>query len=154
VVLVDDAESALKWLSENTPSLVISDIVMPGMDGYELCRQIKTQESTKNTPVILLTSLNSTKEVIEGLVSGADSFITKPYDQDYLISHIEKILADQSGIETGKGSFGVEINFEGKKRIIQSDQRQTIKLLLNILRRCYSAKCKAPSNPGTIEIYE
>lgn len=132
VALVDNGESALKWLSENKPSLVISDIVMPGMDGYELCRKIKTKKTTKNIPVILLTSLNGTEEVIEGLVAGADSFITKPYDQDYLISHIEKILADQSGIETEKESFGVEITFEGKKRIIQSDQQQTIKLLLNI----------------------
>ena len=132
VVLVNEGESALKWLSKNKPSLVISDIVMPGINGFELCRQIKNQKSTKNTPVILLTSLNGTEEVIEGLIAGADSFITKPYDQDYLTSHIEKILADQSGIGTEKESFGVEITFEGKKRIIQSDQQQTIKLLLNI----------------------
>lgn len=132
VAIVDNGDNALKWLSENKSSLVISDIVMPGMNGYELCRQIKAQKTTNNIPVILLTSLNGTEEVIEGLVSGADSFITKPYDQDYLISHIEKILADQSGVETGKELFGVEIIFEGKKRIIQSDQQQTIKLLLNI----------------------
>jgi len=132
VAIASNGKKAMHWLSENTPLLVISDIVMPGINGFELCRQIKTQKTTNNIPVILLTFLNGTEEVIEGLIAGADSFITKPYDQDYLISHIEKILADQSGIETGKGSFGVEITFEGKKRIIQSDQRQTIKLLLNI----------------------
>ena len=132
VAIVDNGEKAIEWLSENNPSLVISDIVMPGMDGYELCRQIKTQKPTKNIPVILLTSLNGTEEVIEGLVAGADSFITKPYDQDFLISHIAKILADHSGIDSEKELFGVEILFEGKKRIIQADQQQTIKLLLNI----------------------
>jgi signal transduction histidine kinase/CheY-like chemotaxis protein len=132
VAIAADGEEALQWLSENKPSLVISDIVMPGMDGYELCRQIKTQKTTNDIPVILLTSLNRTEEVIEGLVAGAESFITKPYDQDYLILHIEKILADQSGISTEKESFGVEILFEGKKRFIQSDQQQMIRLLRNI----------------------
>lgn len=132
VAIATDGEEALQWLSEHKPLLVISDIVMPRMNGYELCRKVKTKKSTKNIPVILLTSLNGTEEVIEGLVAGADSFITKPYDLDYLISHIEKILADQSGVDTEKESFGVEILFEGKKRTIQSDQQQTIKLLLNI----------------------
>lgn len=132
VAIVANGQDAIKWLSENKPSLVIADILMPGMNGFELCRQIKAHDSTNDIPVILLTSLTGSDEVIEGLVAGADSFITKPYDRNYLISHIEKLLADQSGIETEKKSFGVEIIFEGKKRIIQAEQQQTIKLLLNI----------------------
>lgn len=132
VAIVTNGQDAIKWLSENRPSLVISDIMMPGMNGFELCRHIKTQNITNDIPVILLTYLTSPDEVIEGLVAGADSFITKPYDKNYLISHIEKLLADQSGIATEKKSFGVEIIFEGKKRIIQAEQQQIIKLLLNI----------------------
>lgn len=130
VAIVENGQDALKWLSENEPSLVISDILMPGINGFELCRQIKTQSN--DIPVILLTSLTGPDEVIEGLVAGADSFITKPYDKNYLISHIEKLLANQSDIYIEKKPFGVEIIFEGKKRLIKTDQQQTIKLLLNI----------------------
>lgn len=132
VSMASDGKNALKWLSENKASLVISDIMMPEMDGYELCRRIKTSDSLKDITVILLTSLTGAEEVIEGLIAGADSFVTKPYDNQYLLSHIEKILAEKTGEIIEKKSFGVEIVFEGKKRFIQSDQQQIIKLLLNI----------------------
>ncbi len=90
-----DGQQALVWLSKHKPSLVISDIVMPEMNGFELCEKIKSDEHTENIPVILLTSLSDPEEVIEGLSCGADSFITKPYDNDYLISNIKKILSEE-----------------------------------------------------------
>lgn len=132
VAIADNGQKAMEWLSDHKPSLIISDILMPEMNGYELCLRIKTQPTTQDIPVILMTSLTKAEEVIEGLIAGADSFISKPYDKDYLISHIDKILADQSGINTEKKSVGIEIIYEGKKRFIQADQQQIIKLLLNI----------------------
>jgi len=132
VAIAVDGQKAMEWLSDHKPSLIISDILMPEMNGYELCLKIKTQPTTQDIPVILMTSLTRSEEVIEGLIAGADSFISKPYDKDYLISHIDKILADQSGINTEKKSVGIEIIYEGKKRFIQADQQQIIKLLLNI----------------------
>ena len=132
VEVATDGEKAIQWLLENKASLVISDIIMPGMDGFSLCREIKSRFSDENLSVILLTSLNGTDEVIEGLNAGADSFIIKPYDQDYLISHIEKLLAEKAGVQIEKISFGTEIIFGGKKRVIQADQQQIVKLLLNI----------------------
>ena len=132
VTVLPSGEKAMIWLSKNKASLVISDIVMPGMNGFNLCKNIKSLNTNEEIPVILLTSLNGTGEVIEGLIAGADSFITKPYDQDYLILHIEKIITEKSGERSEKKSFGVEIVFEGKKRIIQADQQHIVKLLLNI----------------------
>ena len=132
VFIVSDGLKALDWLKDNRPDLVISDVLMPKMDGYELCKQIKTQFGTSDIPVILLTSLTGTHEVIDGLIAGADSFITKPYDREYLIAHIAKILAEKKDALSEKKDFGVEIEFEGKKRFIQSDQKQIIKLLLSI----------------------
>lgn len=131
-VVSTSAESALEWLKKQKPSIVISDIVMPGMNGFELCRKIKTNPTTSEIPVVLLTSLTGTKELIEGLNAGADSFITKPFDQDYLIEHIAKILLQEKDNNFEKKSFGLEITFEGKKRIIQTDQNQMIRLLINI----------------------
>jgi PleD family two-component response regulator len=85
VVIASNGKEALDWLSVNSASLVLSDVIMPEMNGYELCRKIKEQKNTQHIPVILLTSLSGTEEVIQGLIAGADSFVTKPYDKEYLI---------------------------------------------------------------------
>ncbi len=127
-----DGQQALVWLSKHKPSLVISDIVMPEMNGFELCEKIKSDERTEIIPVILLTSLSDPEEVIEGLSCGADSFITKPYDNDYLISNIKKILSEEIVPEAKKDTEGTEINYGGKKRLIRIGTQKVIKLLLNI----------------------
>jgi len=132
VAIAVDGMKALEWLSNNTPLMVISDIMMPEMDGYELCKRIKSQSSTQDIPVILLTSLNGVEEVLQGLNSGADSFVTKPYDGAYLLAHIEKVLAQSAANHKEKKSFGAEIIINGEKRHIQTDEQHIIQLLLNI----------------------
>ncbi len=127
-----DGLQALVWLSKHKPSLVISDIVMPEMNGFELCERIKSDERTEDIPVILLTSLSDPDEIIEGLASGADSFITKPYNQEYLISNIKKILTEKVTPESKRDTPGIEINYGGKKRLIRTGQQKVVKLLLNI----------------------
>jgi DNA-binding response OmpR family regulator len=85
---------ALEALAERLPDLVVTDIVMPGMDGYELCRRIKSDDRFKQVPVILLTALADLKDVIKGLECAADSFVVKPYDEKDLLSRIEYVLAN------------------------------------------------------------
>ena len=132
VVVAYNGNEALAWLSKNEPSLIISDIMMPGMNGFELCEKIKSNNRTKYLPVILLTSLSDLEEVIEGLSCGADSFITKPYDKNFLISNIEKILIEKSLPDSKSGTSGVEINYGGKKKIIRTEPQKMVKLLLSI----------------------
>jgi DNA-binding response OmpR family regulator len=132
VVVAYNGNEALAWLSKNEPSLIISDIMMPGMNGFELCEKIKSNNRTKYLPVILLTSLSDLEEVIEGLSCGADSFITKPYDKNFLISNIEKILVEKSSPDSKSGTSGVEINYGGKKKIIRTEPQKMVKLLLSI----------------------
>lgn len=127
-----DGLEALAFIRENKPSLVVSDIVMPKMDGYALCKEIKSNDATKDIPVILLTSLSDAKEVIQGLSSGANSFITKPYNESFLITNVGKILSEENVQDRNTSPFSVEIQFEGKKRFINSDQQSVINLMLNI----------------------
>jgi hypothetical protein len=127
-----NGQQALVWLSKHEPSLVISDIVMPEMNGFELCEKIKSDKRTKNIPVILLTSLSDPEEVIEGVSCGADSFITKPYNNEYLITNIKKLLSEKTSTESGTDALGVEINYNGEKRQIRTEPQKVIKLLLNI----------------------
>src|SRR5664280_1302455 len=132
VEVTRDGQQALMWLSGHKPLLVISDIVMPEMNGFELCEKMKSDELTENIPVILLTSLSNPVEVIEGLSCGADSFITKPYNKEYLISNIKKILSEKATPESKRDTKGIEINYDGKKRLIRTGQQKVVNLLLNI----------------------
>ena len=134
VEVTRDGQQALIWLSEHKPSLVISDIVMPEMNGFELCEKIKSDERTQNIPVILLTSLSDPEEVIEGLSCGADSFITKPFNKEYLVSNIKKILTEEGTPESKRDTRGIEIYYSGKKRTIRTGPQEVIKFLLNIYR--------------------
>src|SRR5438067_375597 len=71
---------ALRNARECHPDLIVSDVVMPEMDGYEFCRAAKADPALREIPFILLTSLGDARDVIQGLQCGADNFITKPYD--------------------------------------------------------------------------
>jgi PAS domain S-box-containing protein len=132
VTVANDGKEAIDILSKRKPSLVISDILMPEMNGYELCKLIKSDKSTENIPVILLTRLSDPEEIIEGLSCGADSFITKPYNEEFLLSYIERLLSGQYLNDKVKVPFGTHILFKGKKRLIHLDQQSVINLMLSI----------------------
>jgi PAS domain S-box-containing protein len=105
---------------------------MPEMNGYELCKKIKSNKNTEDIPVILLTQLSDAEEIIEGLSCGADSFITKPFNEDHLLSIITRFISDENHLNHGKVPFGVQIFYKGEKRLIQAEQQNVIKLVLSI----------------------
>lgn len=126
-----DGEKALALLDEFQPTIIISDIVMPGIDGYELCRQVKTRPGTKDVPVILLTALSDPYDVIQGLQCGADNFITKPYQEKFLLSRIRYILINQELRKNGSENSGVQIYFAGEKISVTSNRIQIVDLLFS-----------------------
>lgn len=93
VVVAVDGEEALRCAHEKRPDFVISDIVMPKRDGYELCRALKNDPVLKAVPVILVTTLAEPLDVVRALAAGADNFVTKPYDQDQLIRRVKRSLS-------------------------------------------------------------
>ncbi len=131
VSLAQNGREALELLHMHRPTLVISDIIMPEMDGYELCRQIKDSQDTKHIPVILLTSLSSFKDILQGLRCGADHFLTKPYEKQYLLSRIQHILLNQE--LRGKSSLQVELEilFDGQRHTITADRVQILDMLIS-----------------------
>jgi DNA-binding response OmpR family regulator len=131
VTLAYDGEEAFESLAKRRPTIVISDVVMPGMDGYELCRKIKQNEQFKSIPVILLTSLSSPHDIIKGLECGADHFITKPYNKDYLLSHIQYIFVNRELRKQSMADLGIEIFFAGQKHFLTSDRIQILDLLFS-----------------------
>jgi two-component system sensor histidine kinase/response regulator len=122
---------ALERIGENIPALVISDIVMPGMGGYELCKKMKDGESTWRIPFILLTSLSDADDVLAGLECGADSYVTKPFDEDYLLGMIPQVLSDCARRGRERHWVTLDIPFPGERRTISADPQQMLTLLLS-----------------------
>ena len=131
VAVSRNGKEALSYLKEQRPTIIISDIVMPEMDGYELCSTVKKDETLRDIPVILLTSLTSPEDVIKGLQSGADNFITKPYEKEFLLARIQYILANQELRKKGTAEVGLNIYFMGQRHAITSDRMQIMDLLLS-----------------------
>jgi CheY-like chemotaxis protein/signal transduction histidine kinase/HPt (histidine-containing phosphotransfer) domain-containing protein len=131
VTIERNGKDALSTMRKQRPTIVISDILMPEMDGYELCRQIRADENLKYVPVILLTQLFDPRDVIRGLLSGADNFVTKPYSEQFLVSRIQYILANQELRRNSITEMGIEIIFAGQKHFITSDRMQILDLLFS-----------------------
>ncbi len=132
---------ALKMLQERVgnalPTLVITDIEMPELTGYELCRAIKSDERLKHLPVMLLTSLSDPEDVVKGLECGADSFVVKPYEPEFLLARLQYILANQQlrAQNLPNSANGLEVFFAGQKHTLE--QAPSIQTTLDLLLGTY-----------------
>jgi signal transduction histidine kinase len=131
VLCAPNGAKALELIKLNKPALIISDIMMPEMDGFELCKKAKDDPELRNIPFIILTSLSDPHDVIKGLQAGADNFLTKPYNEQFLISRVQYIQANQELRRGMISAMGIEIVFAGQKYFINSDRIQIIDLLLS-----------------------
>jgi putative two-component system response regulator len=92
VVSVADGDEAVAALSEHPVDLVLLDVVMPGRNGFAVCRHIKSQPETRLIPVVLITGLANPESRVEGIESGADDFISKPLNRDELLARVRSLL--------------------------------------------------------------
>jgi len=93
VIKAVDAKEALNKAIEQKPDAVITDVVMPGMSGFELCRSLKNHPSTGKTPIVICTSKNQEIDRLWGMKQGADAYITKPFNREQLVRTIKSIVA-------------------------------------------------------------
>ncbi|HWV66648.1 response regulator [Chitinophaga sp.] len=100
VITAYDGQAALLLLQEQPVQLVISDVMMPVMDGFELCRIIKSDFVSSHIPVILLTARNTMQSKIEGLELGADAYIEKPFSPQFLQAQIASLLSNRHKIKS------------------------------------------------------
>lgn len=125
------AEAAMIQLAKRPFDLVISDVVMPGMSGYELSREIKASEDLRDIPIILLTSLSDPLDIIRGLECGADNYLTKPYEPEQLLARITGVFENQALRRDRPRTGRVDITFLGSHFTITSEKEQILDLLLS-----------------------
>jgi diguanylate cyclase (GGDEF)-like protein len=87
-----DGEEALRMVDEDMPDLILLDVMMPGMNGYEVCHALKSEVTTANIPVIMLTARSEQEDRIRGLSGGANDYLTKPYEVEELLVRVKNIL--------------------------------------------------------------
>ena len=114
-----DGVRGLKMMREKKPDVVILDVMMPGMDGFEFCKMAKQDETIKNIPIILLTAKVTTADKVEGFNIGADDYMVKPFDNEELIARIQVLLRrkTQLGTDGEKEKKPVSKTYELKQDI-------------------------------------
>jgi len=130
VLVAANGKEGFELVKKFKPTLIISDIVMPVMDGYEFAEKIKKDKDIKNTPIILITALTDRKDASRNASVVADGYFTKPYDDKYLISKIETLLTT-SRQEEGVDTKELEVKFAGERYVITSGRRQILNFLLS-----------------------
>lgn len=150
VLLAHNGEEAINKLSEK-PDLIVLDIMMPKMDGYETCRRIKAKKEYENIPIVFLTAKNGEKDEINGLAVGASDYIQKPVSSNKLIARVKLnlrksdiVLTDKNEparillgpIEIDKEKY--EVSIDGEKKVFPRKEFELLYFLVNNAGKVFS----------------
>ena len=123
-----DGEEGLALIKKEVPDLVLLDLMLPGLDGIEICRKLKTDYSTRSIPIIMVTAKGEESDIVLGLGMGADDYMVKPFRPRELIARIRSVLRRGDFIEEGEGLVSIdelvidinrhEVRLEGKKIVL------------------------------------
>jgi signal transduction histidine kinase len=137
VTTAGEGAAGLAAVRARRPDLVISDIVMPELDGYEMCRQIKADARLKDTPVILLTSLTDPEDVIRGLECGADGFTVKSGSDAPILDAIERLLHPREPDAETLDRSGIWVRFAGRDHRIAPQPQRIFDFLISTYDAAY-----------------
>lgn len=107
VVTAYDGKEGLEKIKAEQPSLVVLDVMMPYMDGFEVLKSLRREPETENLPVIMLTAKAQDKDVFEGYHYGADMYLTKPFNPMELVTFVKRILGGGDGKDSGSKRFEI-----------------------------------------------
>src|SRR4030042_2609752 len=131
VVKAEDGEEALEKLKGERIDLVLSDVTMPKLDGFEVCRRIKADDRYRNIPVVIITGLAAKQDQIKGIEAGAEDFISKPIDPAEVLARIKMLLKAKVRHERRIGELFVEMGFiteDELKEALKVAKEQNIKV--------------------------
>jgi sigma-B regulation protein RsbU (phosphoserine phosphatase) len=123
---------ALALARERRPDIIVSDIEMPVMTGYEFCKAVKTDPSLRTVPFILLSTLADPIDIIRGLDAGADNYVTKPYEPEFLLGRIQSLLASPLDDDGAAGEVAtLEVTLAGQQFRVKAGRQQVLNLLVS-----------------------
>ena len=150
VHIEETGNAGLKMIKNQKPDMVILDIGLPDMDGFELCKTLRNDKITKDYPIIMLTAKGEDRDKIEGLKLGADDYITKPYNADELILRIKNLLTRSIKYKENNGFKKVkdlevdyskrEVKVKGKIVSLTFSEYQILNLLIDNPGKAYTKK--------------
>lgn len=160
VLTAKNGQQALEIATEVLPDIIVSDIMMPGIDGIELTDRIKSNPKTNHIPIVLLTALTDNKYQIDSMHKGADSFLTKPVDEKLLFARIENILSNREVLKKkyddegpkASTSMGIETFEQKAEQIVEANLQnslfdiENLSVELGISRSSLHRKIKAATN--------
>ena len=126
-----DGQRGLEAARSRNPDLIITDVIMPVMDGFEMCRSIRENTDLYLTPIVMVTSLSNPEDVLRGLEAGADCYITKPYEGKIMLSRIRSVLALPRIPRNGETDGKLQLVMGGKRYVITAGRQQILSLLLS-----------------------
>ncbi len=126
-----DGVEALAKLETRRPTLIISDVNMPEMNGYDLCLRIKENPQLHDIPLILLTSLGEPKDILKGLECGANSFVVKPYEDNFLLARIRHVFEYAAMRKETHDASAAEVSYSGETYTLKTDWIQSVELLVS-----------------------
>ncbi len=144
VLEASDGQSGWKLARESVPDLIISDVMMPVMDGLTFCAKLKADPLTSHIPVILLTARSTEQQQAEGLSQGADAYLTKPFSAEVLIAHIVSLLANRQKLKEAFAAEKQQTNesYEQEKKLSTPDKMFMDTLRQAILKNMSNTKLK------------
>ena len=136
VILAHSGQDGMEKLHRERPDVVISDIAMPEMNGYELCRRLKGDPALASIPVVLLTIKDDVLDIVRGLDAGADSFVPKPFEIDYLCEQLEAVLeGGLPPLEFYPEEVEVAPQAGSDQIVLTSPREQILEMLVKALRK-------------------
>lgn len=94
ILTAKDGEAGIRAAQAHRPDLILLDVVMPKMDGFETCRQLRAQEATRETPIVLVTTRSEAANIEKGFSCGCNDYLTKPINNNELLSKVKHLLGD------------------------------------------------------------
>jgi two-component system phosphate regulon response regulator PhoB len=139
-------DDGLKLVRELRPSLVLLDLMLPGLDGFTVCRRIRETKEIASTPVIMLTARSEEGDVVRGLECGADDYVTKPFSRQVLLARIRAVLRRPESVKDSDPDFdGLVLNSDsrsvtlnGKPLSLTGSEYRVLSLLLSRPERVYT----------------
>lgn len=119
-IMATSGEEGLEKTKQEKPDLIILDIMMPGMDGLEVCQKLKEDEELKSIPIILFTAKNQKSDVVEGMKVGADDYVVKPYKFEVLHGKIQKLIGPGVKEDEPKEEKEAQEGKESEKEPVQA----------------------------------